>query len=156
VLVVLADGIEKEIREAARTLILSLALKNARLVDETAVDPAELKLHDLLMVGIPKNRGWLPVTGRQITFGQATFVLEGASYDQAEDAFFGVGAHPFSKQRVAGIFVPLSAAFAEAVARKVTHYGKYSYLAFSRGINRAKGTWPVENSPVMFRWPVSK
>jgi hypothetical protein len=38
------------------------------------------------------------------------------------------------------------------VARKITHYGKYSYLAFENGKNRAKGFWPIEQSPLEYRW----
>ena len=95
-------------------------------------------------------------TGGRVTFLDDAFVIGETSYDQAADAFFGVGPHPTDRRRVAGIFLPLSANFAGAVARKVTHYGRYSYLAFSRGVNRAKGIWPVENSPVIHRWPATQ
>ena len=156
VLVVLADGLDTGIRQAVRTLVLSLGLGNARVVDESTVDAGRLKQHDLLLVGVPKDRSWLPVTGSRVFFTQSGFVLDKTIYDRGEDAFFGVGSHPFANRKVAGIFVPLSAAFAEPVARKITHYGKYSYLAFSGGTNRAKGIWPVESSPVIYRWPVSK
>jgi hypothetical protein len=37
---------------------------------------------------------------------------------------------------------------AETVARKLPHYGKYSYLAFGQGTNTLKGTWPVTRSPL--------
>jgi hypothetical protein len=155
VLMVLSDDLEKGSREAARTLALSLGLKNVRAVDEGGVNPDELARHDLLLVGLPRDRRWLPAVNGHVTFKDGAFVLQKTSFDQPWDAFFGVGPHPNAKQRVAGIFLPLSPAFADRVARKVTHYGKYSYLAFSRGINRAKGTWPVENSPVIYRWPES-
>jgi hypothetical protein len=156
VLVVLADGLEKGVEEAARTLVLSLGLKNTRVVAENAVDSAEMARHDLLLVGMPRDRGWLPAINGHVTFQDDGFVLQKTSFRQPWDAFFGVGPHPIAKHKVAGIFLPLSAAFAEPVARKVTHYGKYSYLAFSRGLNRAKGTWPVQNSPVIYRWPAGE
>jgi hypothetical protein len=54
-------------------------------------------------------------------------------------------------RRVA-LFLPLSPQYAEAVARKITHYGKYSYLAFQNGKNVNKGVWPVENPPLIFKW----
>jgi hypothetical protein len=38
------------------------------------------------------------------------------------------------------------------VARKITHYGKYSYLAFQGGKNLDKGIWPVETSPLIYEW----
>jgi aminopeptidase N len=153
VLMVLADDLEKGSREAASTLALSLGLKNMRVVDEGGVDPDDLDRHDLLLVGLPRDRRWLPAVNGHVTFQDDAFFLQNTSFDQPWDAFFGVGPHPTTKKRVAGIFLPLSPAFADRVASKVTHYGKYSYLAFSRGINRAKGTWPVQNSPVIYRWP---
>jgi hypothetical protein len=39
-----------------------------------------------------------------------------------------------------------------AEARKITHYGKYSYLIFREGRNIAKGSWPMEDSPLERRW----
>ena len=38
------------------------------------------------------------------------------------------------------------------LARKLPHYGKYSYLIFQNGTNRDKGFWPVEASPLVFQW----
>ncbi len=40
----------------------------------------------------------------------------------------------------------------EAVAPKLVHYGKYSYLVFMQGQNVAKGSWPVTNSPLVVRF----
>ncbi|MGD2000613.1 MAG: hypothetical protein PVJ00_08590, partial [Desulfobacterales bacterium] len=37
-------------------------------------------------------------------------------------------------------------------ARKITHYGSYSYLAFNRGQNQAKGVWPTLASPLIQRF----
>ena len=156
VLVVLADGLDNGVRHAARTLVDSLGLKNVRVVEEKKAARRELTRHDLLVVGLPRNRDWLPVVNGQVAFEADAFVLQNTSFRQAWDAFFGVGRHPTSKQKVAGIFLPLSAAYADTVARKVTHYGKYSYLAFSRGLSRAKGTWPVQDSPVIVRWPAGE
>jgi hypothetical protein len=60
--------------------------------------------------------------------------------------------HPYAKNRVAALFMPLSSRYADIVARKVTHYGKYSYLAFENGKNQDKGYWPVKNSPLVYAW----
>jgi hypothetical protein len=48
--------------------------------------------------------------------------------------------------------MPLSPQYADVVARKITHYGKYSYLAFQSGKNMDKGIWPVEDSPLVYEW----
>jgi hypothetical protein len=46
-----------------------------------------------------------------------------------------------------GLFYPLSDGAAEGVTRKITHYGKYSYLTFKGGQIQDKGFWPVQDSP---------
>ena len=33
-------------------------------------------------------------------------------------------------------------------ARRIPHYGRYSYLAFRDGQNRVKATWEPDNSPL--------
>jgi hypothetical protein len=48
--------------------------------------------------------------------------------------------------------MPLSTDYSEIVAAKVTHYGKYSYLAFQNGRNMLKGSWPVKSSPLVYEW----
>jgi hypothetical protein len=48
--------------------------------------------------------------------------------------------------------MPLSPEYADIVAAKITHYGKYSYLAFRRGKNQDKGFWPVATSPLVYNW----
>ncbi len=39
-----------------------------------------------------------------------------------------------------------------AIARKVPHYGKYSYLAFDNGKNCVKGNWSAGKSPLVAHW----
>ena len=73
-------------------------------------------------------------------------------YNETSDAFFGVFHHPFNDNRIAAVFIPSSNQFADMVARKITHYGKYSYLAFQSGKNMARGTWSVEKSPLVHEW----
>ncbi|MBS1262597.1 MAG: hypothetical protein MAG453_01953 [Calditrichaeota bacterium] len=41
----------------------------------------------------------------------------------------------------------------DQLPRKLPHYGKYSYLAFSAGENVAKGQWPVTQSPLIVELP---
>ena len=46
-----------------------------------------------------------------------------------------------------------SAAALAPLARKLPHYGKYSYLAFDAGSNIAKGQWEVTDSPLIVTLP---
>jgi hypothetical protein len=70
-------------------------------------------------------------------------------YTENSDAFLGVFHHPYNDRRIAAVFIPSSDPFAGMVARKITHYGKYSYLAFQSGRNSDKGVWPAEKSPLV-------
>jgi hypothetical protein len=64
-----------------------------------------------------------------------------------------VFSHPKDAERVVGLFLPLSAKGAASTARKIPHYGKYSFLVFQDGVNQAKGTWPVSGSPLIHVFP---
>jgi hypothetical protein len=86
----------------------------------------------------------------QVSLQPDSFTLNSALYNKPSDAFFGVFQHPFNENRIAALFIPSSNQFADRVARKITHYGKYSYLAFQSGNNRDKGVWAVEKSPLVY------
>ena len=63
------------------------------------------------------------------------------------------GGSPAGNERVAAVSLPHAPEAAAQAARKIPHYGKYSYLAFSGGINRAKGTWAADSSPTVYQFP---
>jgi hypothetical protein len=88
----------------------------------------------------------------QVVLDKKAFKLNDVVYSQDADVFFGVFPHPYSQDRVVALFFPISTQSAALVARKITHYGKYSYLAFSQGQNRDKGIWPTLNSPLIHQW----
>jgi hypothetical protein len=152
VLAVLSADLEPQTKSAARTLILSLGLKNYTFAEENKISREQLFGKDILMIGYPQNKALFRNLPDQIAIGPKSFILNKKAYKQATDVFFGVFAHPFSENRIAALFFPLSSHQAESVARKITHYGKYSYLAFENGQNRAKGFWPIEQSPLEYRW----
>jgi hypothetical protein len=152
VLALLSDGLEPQVKQAARILILSLGLKNYTFVEENKINREQLLEKDILMIGYPQRKDIFRNLPDQIAFNQKSFNLNKVAYDQSSDAFFAVFPHPFAENRIAALFLPLSSHQAESVARKITHYGKYSYLAFQNGQNRDKGIWPIEQSPLEFRW----
>jgi hypothetical protein len=80
------------------------------------------------------------------------FKINGKDYDRPSDSFFGVFRSSDHEGRVVAIFQPLSDKHAHEVARKITHYGRYSYLVFRECRNEAKGTWPVTESPMVYHW----
>ncbi len=152
VLAVFSADLEPEVKAVARTLILSLGLKNYRFVGENEISREALLENDLLMVGYPQDKTLFRHLPDQVAIRRNSFILNMKTYDQSSDVFFGVFAHPFDPDRIAALFFPLSPQQAETVARKITHYGKYSYLAFQDGQNQDKGLWPIERSPLEFQW----
>jgi hypothetical protein len=151
-LVVLADHIEPDVESATHMLLRSLGIKQYEIAQESTLDPRDLRQKDILIVGYPNRNELLVNLPGQVAIKPTSFTLNQITYDHSADIFFGVFAHPHHKDRVTALFLPLSSSHAEEVARKVTHYGKDSYLAFQKGTNRAKGLWSTEKSPLEYRW----
>jgi hypothetical protein len=134
VLVILAADLADGIKKAADTLLLSLGVENYRVVAEDRLDPTAIGESDLLLIGLVRRTELLAAVDGRVTLTNQSFELEGVT------------------QRVTALFFPLSSVYADQVARKITHYGSYSFLAFSRGQNQAKGVWPTLASPLIHRW----
>lgn len=60
--------------------------------------------------------------------------------------------HPKSHEHAVMILTGGEKADLPAIARKLPHYGKYSYLLFDGDVNVAKGIWEVESSPLILSW----
>jgi hypothetical protein len=148
--IVLANHLHPDLKKAGQTLALSLGLKNHQFVSESDVSRKELIKNDILLIGQPGQKDLLPKMPDQVSLLPDSFTLNSALYNKPSDAFFGVFQHPFNENRIAALFIPSSNQFADRVARKITHYGKYSYLAFQSGNNRDKGVWAVEKSPLVY------
>ncbi len=152
VLIVLSENLDPEIKKAAGILALSLGLKHNAFVTESELNGQMLAENNILVIGLPRGNDFLQKMPARITVQSDSFVLNDRRYDKPSDTFFGVFEHPTATNRVAALFMPLSAQYAEVVARKITHYGKYSYLAFQSGKNLDKGIWAVETSPLIYEW----
>jgi hypothetical protein len=136
---------------AAKTLAASLGFDRVDGLSRAAVEEKNLPPVDILVIGRPPEKG--PLSGLIARYVQdsSAFRFNDQTYDHEGDVFFGVFRHPTAPHRVVGFFWPIGNEGA-AIARKIAHYGKYSYLVFSGGRNVAKGTWPIENSPIEHRW----
>jgi hypothetical protein len=150
-LIVLPEGGRDALARTVRTLTRSLGLRKYKIVSEGDLQDRELSGHDLIFLGLPPDRflGRLPAN---VQLTETRFALNGRTYANPSDCFFGVFEHPGGDGRVMAVFLPLSPEASQEVARKATHYGKYSYLAFTQGRNRDKGFWPVSDAPLTFRW----
>ena len=152
-LAVVARSVSTEILEASRILLEGFGQKDAPILPEAETSPEQLKGHDILYIGLPKGKDYLSSLPGALSVSQNSFTLDGKTYDAAGDALFVVLPHPKDAERVVGLFLPLSAKGAASTARKIPHYGKYSFLVFQDGVNQAKGTWPVSASPLIHVFP---
>jgi hypothetical protein len=139
-------------RRLAVILAAALGLRNVAVVSETELGSGLPPDRDVILIGLPRGTARLPELPRGVELSKDRFVVDGVTFDQVSDTFFGVFRHPQAGERVAAVLLALGPAGSESAAAKVTHYGKYGFLAFREGINRAKGSWPVDGSPVVYRW----
>jgi hypothetical protein len=151
-LVLMANDSSSEMDAAMKTLLRSLGVKDYRILPEKKASDKELAGKDVLIVGYPERRELLPTLPTALALEEDRFRLDSQTYDQAGDLFFGVFDHPLEEGRVTAVFLPLSPHIARTAARKITHYGTYSYLAFRQGRNLQKGVWPVTESPLIHTW----
>ena len=151
-MVITAADLAGDIKKAADTLLQSLGVENYRVVAEDRLDVNAIGESDLLLIGLPSRADLLSAVDGRVTLTKQSFEMEGVTYKNPADVFFGVFAPSGGTRRATALFFPLSSEYAELVARKITHYGSYSYLAFSRGQNQAKGVWPTLASPLIHRW----
>jgi len=156
VMTVLSEKLDPELKKAAGLLALSLGLKHNEFVTESELDRQMLAENDILVIGLPSRKDLLQKMPARVTIQSDSFSLNEKVYEKPFGTFFGVFEHPVAANRIAALFMPLSPQHADVVARKITHYGKYSYLAFQSGKNLDKGIWPAETSPLVYEWDQGK
>lgn len=151
--VVTADGLSPDLLAASRLLLAALRQDGATVRREEETTPGDLPGRDVLFVGIPRRAGLLPLLPEDLQLANDGFTLKGKRFTGPGAVLFAALPHPADPSRAAALFLPFSAGSAEQAARKIPHYGKYSYLAFENGTNRVKGTWPAVASPVIHEFP---
>lgn len=123
-----------------KALLASLSQESAPLIDEGRLDPGAAGSSDLVFCGVPKNRSLLPRLPDGVRLEADGFKLDGSSFAGPDGLLLLVLARPQAPGKVAALFLPLSESAASQYAPKITHYGKYGFLAFAGGSNRRKGT----------------
>jgi hypothetical protein len=128
-----------------------MGLKNFRVIPGSGSGMLAMGDEDLILIGFQKKVMDLNLF-QGFALRKDSFTVEGKAFEGAQDVFFGVFPNPANPHRVIALFHPLSIEQAEEVAKKLTHYGKYSYLGFKEGRNQVKGVWPVRKSPLVYEW----
>ena len=152
-LVVAARGLPADIRKASKVLLAAMGKEKIGILREEDTPPSRLAGHDVLYLGLPGGKKYLPALLRELSVSPNGFSIGGTEYGSREDSLFVVLPHPSDKKWVAALFLSRSPETAAMAARKIPHYGKYSYLVFSGGTNRAKGMWEVTASPTVHEFP---
>jgi hypothetical protein len=152
VLLVLPRASFSRSKEMAGFLAESLSLKKFKILSEDELKERDLEENDILLVGLTEQGSFFFKMPEGLVLQKQHFTVNGKDYDRPSDSFFGVFRSSAHEERVVAIFQPLSEKHADEVARKITHYGRYSYLVFREGRNEAKGTWPVTESPLTYTW----
>ena len=80
--------------------------------------------------------------------GRPGWKIAGIDYDAGKDVVLAGGDPP----RVWTLIDAADTRQISIMARKVPHYGKYSYLVFEDGKNIAKGSWEILTSPLRDRF----
>jgi uncharacterized iron-regulated protein len=110
-------------REAYKAVIAALQERGAEGKEAAGLKDSEIKASSIAILGDDN-----PLIGR--LFGKAESGKAGFS--------LAVRKNPWNERKVAGIINSRSAGEAEAAFPKITHYGKYSVLAFDEGRNVSK------------------
>ncbi len=150
-LVVVARHATPAVRQAAHDLVTGFG-QQAEWVEESALSMEGAARHDLLLVGWPERPELRPDLPDQLQVVPGRFRLEGQEFADPRDVLFAAFSQSADSDRQTGLFLPLGDDGAAIAARKIPHYGKYSYLAFIAGRNRVKGTWAVTHSPLIYSW----
>ncbi len=153
VLVVLPDAVVPELEAAADLLVRSLGLQKPQLIRAAAFSADLGRNRSVLWVGAAPPDGLLAGRPPELALDPGGFAVAGRRYTDGADTLFAVWPHPRAAAAVVAVFLPLAPRNAALAARKITHYGKTSYLVFTDGANQAKGTWPVARSPLVQTWP---
>lgn len=143
-------------RPMARQFAQAMGLDPIQTVDEADFNPSDAAGKDLLFIGLPDHPELLQWLPRELELETGSFHLAGQQFNESMDVLFFVSRHPDHSKNLVSLLHPLTPVAAESATVKIPHYGRYSFLAFSDGRNRVKGTWEVNASPMMVRWdPVS-
>ncbi|AJF06642.1 M1 family metallopeptidase [Geoalkalibacter subterraneus] len=149
--VVVADDLPEQTAQAASLLLQAMNRPDATVVSESDISRREVeKLGGVvLFFGLPKKFTEPLRDHPGIEIDEKGFTLHGRHYSGPDVALFAALSPNQDPQRTWAYFVPFSEAEARVAARKIPHYGKYSFLAFEQGENQDKGTWEIRRSPLI-------
>ena len=153
--VVVGEGMSAVSRRTIEGFLGSLNQPRAKILDERQAQAAELAGADVLFFGYPRRpdlqKLLVPPASYGLTPGGRWFSSPDHPGADEVDAVFLTMPGASGGQGVTALFDTLPGLDEAAVvdaARRITHYGKESYLGFARGRNLLRGAWPPVHSPL--------
>jgi hypothetical protein len=150
--VITAATLDDTTGPAMGRLLMGLRQPRPRIVREEIADPDALRDVPVIFLGYPtspKLQALIPDLADGLAIDPDGLTIDG---DPVGDAVFLARKADPAQGPVRALFAWTKETTADGVmsaARKVTHYGSYSYLAFEDGENVAKGAWTISESPAM-------
>jgi hypothetical protein len=138
-------------REMATTLART---GEGRLIDAAKASPDLLSGRTVFLLGLPDlswARDLLRDLPREVRISPGMITVRDAKFDQPGASVLAVGWKPGETERAVAVFHGLTPAAVQSAGRKLVHYGKYSYLVFVDGTNKAKGVAAATGGPLVRR-----
>lgn len=132
--------------EASEDLFRGLQWRQAETIREKDFDPEMASGREVLVIGIPATASLQPELPEGFNLNDRQFEVEGKVFEKENDVLFMV-TNSIENSSTA-YYVGNSAAAIRDAARRIPHYGRYSYLVFRDGQNLIKATWEPSESPL--------
>jgi len=140
-------------RQTARMLASALGRSDVRMLPEQSVGADLPDNEDIVVLGVPKHPILYSAMQGPFALTPEGFELAGQTYPSGTSSFFGVWPHPRSSKNAVAVLAHGRENDHLTLARKIPHYGRYSYLVFAGTTNQVKGVWPAASSPLIHVWP---
>jgi hypothetical protein len=153
---VMSDDTPDILKGTFQDLLAGLNQAEAPLLREKDVDLPKADAQDLLFLGYPRSetlRALLAHHPAGLVLEPSSFSLQDSLSSREADSLFLVYKDAERGGRLTALFYSPSRTETDSMKKaafKITHYGKYSYLSFSKGMSQQKGTWSASRSPLMF------
>jgi len=156
-LVVMPTRGSKEMRKAYLEIAKQLTITGEAILKyDSEVNEAELAENSIFLLGgmgenILVDR-FTSVLPEGLRMEEKSFALNGERYDQEGSCLVVTLTNRYNVNKGVTILFGLNPEGIRSVGRKITHYGKYSYLAFIGGKNTDKGIWAIEVNPLLYKF----
>jgi aminopeptidase N len=147
-LIVVAKGSES-LLPASHDLLRGLQWHQSEIVNEADFIKSPARDRDILFLGWPQSEALQPEMPEELSSYEHKLDVPHELSEGNPGVFFMVNKSA-SGDHLRAYFLPGSVFAAKDVARRISHYGRYSYLFFRDGKNLSKATWKPNDSPLKF------